>query len=84
MGLTQGILAAIVAETTRPEAKGTAFGIFHVLTGAMLLAASMLAGWLWQLAGPTATFLAGATFTALALAGLLALPGGQRPARARR
>jgi MFS family permease len=73
MGLSQGLLAAMVAETTPPEAKGTAFGIFHLLTGAVLLLASGLAGWLWQAVGPAATFLAGAAFSGAALAGLRAL-----------
>jgi MFS family permease len=77
MGLTQGLLSTMVAEATGPEIKGTAFGIFNLITGVMLLVASLLAGWLWQVAGPAATFLAGAAFTTVALAGLVAV-GRQR------
>jgi MFS family permease len=71
MGLTQGLLSAIVADAAPAELRGSAFGVFHLVSGAAMLAASVLAGWLWSAYGPSATFLAGAAFTALALAGLL-------------
>ena len=71
MGLTQGLLSALVAEAAPPDLRGTAFGVFHLASGLALLAASLLAGWLWALAGPTWTFAAGAAFAAAALAGLL-------------
>ena len=72
MGLTQGLLAALVADAAPAEARGTAFGVFNLVTGVVLIGASLLAGWLWQDFGPPATFYAGAAFTAIALAGLLA------------
>ena len=56
----------------QPELRGTAYGIFNLLSGLALLIASVLAGVLWDSVGSQATFLAGATFTALALAGLAA------------
>ena len=71
MGLTQGLLSALVAAAAPPEARGTAFGVFNLVTGVVLIGASLLAGWLWQAHGPAATFYAGAAFTAVALAGLL-------------
>ena len=70
MGFTQGLLATLVADTAPPELRGTAFGMFHLLGGLALLAASVLAGVLWESVGPQTTFLAGAVFTVLALAGL--------------
>lgn len=73
MGLTQGIITAYVAEEAPPELRGTAFGIYNVATGAALLAASVLAGWLWSAHGPAAAFHAGAVFALLALAGFAAL-----------
>ena len=73
LGLTQGLLLAMVADAAPPALRGTAFGVFHLVSGIALLAASVLAGWLWNAHGPAAAFYAGATFTALALAGLLAL-----------
>jgi MFS family permease len=71
MGLTQGLLSKLVADAAPAELRGTAFGVFHLVSGAALLAASVLAGWLWSAYGASSTFYAGAAFTALALAGLL-------------
>ena len=71
MGLTQGVLAALVAETAPAEMYGTAFGLFNLMSGIALLIASALAGWLWSAFGPTATFYVGAMFTAVALCGLV-------------
>jgi MFS family permease len=68
MALTQGLLAALVAATAPSELRGTAFGVFNLAGGVALLVASALAGALWDLAGPAATFTGGAVFTALALA----------------
>ncbi|HEY1243382.1 MAG TPA: MFS transporter [Hyphomicrobiaceae bacterium] len=73
MGFTQGLLAALVADTVPPELRGTAFGMFNLVSGVALLAASILAGALWEVFGPQATFLAGAAFAAVALAGVLVL-----------
>lgn len=70
MGVTQGLLATLVADTAPPELRGTAYGMFNLMGGLALLAASVLAGALWDGYGPQATFLAGATFTGLALVGL--------------
>ncbi|QWG17372.1 MFS transporter [Bradyrhizobium sediminis] len=66
MGLSQGLLSALVADTAPEDLRGTAFGLFNLVAGAALLVASVLAGWLWQAFGPTATFVAGAVFSALA------------------
>jgi len=71
MGLTQGLLSALVADAAPASLRGSAFGVFHLVSGVALLAASVLAGWLWSTLGPASTFCAGAAFTAAALAGLL-------------
>jgi len=71
MGLTQGLLSTLVADAAPADARGTAFGVFNMVSGVALLAASVLAGWLWSAFGAGATFLAGAAFCAAALAGLL-------------
>jgi MFS family permease len=73
LGLTQGLLAAMVADTAPARLRGTAFGLFNLATGAALLAASLLAGELWSAAGSRATFAAGGGFAVLALIGVLAL-----------
>ena len=75
MGFTQGLLAALVADVSPAELRGTAFGMFNLVTGLALLAASVLAGALWDTAGPQGTFLAGAAFALLTLAGLFVIRG---------
>jgi MFS family permease len=67
MGFTEGILATLVASTTPGELKGSAFGLFNFITGLFALLASVLAGWLWDFYGASATFYAGAGFAALVL-----------------
>jgi len=67
MGLTQGLLASLVADTAPAELRGTAFGMFNLVTGMATLAASIIAGALWDAIGPTGTFLAGTAFTLIAL-----------------
>ncbi len=72
MGLSQGLFAALVADTAPESLRGTAFGIFHLASGVALVAASLIAGQLWERLGPAATFSCGAAFAALALLGLIA------------
>jgi len=68
MGLTQGLLSALVADTAPAALRGTAFGVFNLVSGLAMLLASVIAGALWDAIGPGGTFLAGAVFTAIALA----------------
>lgn len=75
MGLTQGLLAAMVSDTAREERRGTAFGLFSMISGLAMLIASLFAGLLWDHFGPQAPFLAGSIFAAGSLAGLLAFRG---------
>lgn len=77
LGLTQGLLSALVADTTTPRLRGTAFGVFGLISGISLLSASLLAGWLWQLYGAAATFYCGAAIAALALVGFLLVGTGR-------
>ncbi len=70
MGFTQGLLATLVADTAPLELRGTAYGLLNLSGGLALLAASVLAGALWDALGSQATFLAGAGLTALSLLGL--------------
>lgn len=72
MGATQGLFAVLVADAAPNELRGTAFGVFNLISGIALLAASVIAGGLWTLVGPALTFYAGAGFATLALAGLIA------------
>jgi len=71
MGLTQGLFSKMVSEAVPGALRGSAFGIYHVVIGVALLAASMTAGLLWEIVGPAATFWAGAGFSAMTAAGVL-------------
>ena len=72
MGLTQGLLATLVADAAPAELRGTAYGMFNLATGLALLAASVIAGALWDAVGPQSTFYVGALSAALAMVGLIA------------
>lgn len=71
MGLTQGLLSKLVADHAPVELRGTAFGIFNLVSGGALLLASVIAGILWSLFNASAPFLVSAGFAALAGVGLL-------------
>jgi len=71
MAFTQGLLSKLVADTAPSELLGTAFGVFNLVSGGVLLLASVIAGSLWSIYGASATFIAGASFAALAALGLL-------------
>jgi MFS family permease len=79
LGMTQGLLATMVAAAAPAHLRGTAFGIFNLASGIAMLVASVLAGLLWVRLGPAATFYAGALFAAVALL-MLALRSRHFPA----
>ena len=71
LGLTQGLLSAMVADSAPDHLRGTAFGIFNLVNGVALLFASLAAGLLWQMLGASVAFYAGAAFAGAALLLLL-------------
>lgn len=71
MGMTQGLLAKMVADTAPADLRGTAFGFFNLVSGIAMLIASALAGYIWDAWGAEYTFYAGAVFSAIALVALL-------------
>jgi len=71
MGITQGLLATMVADAAPADLRGTAFGVFNLVSGIALLIASVTAGLLWDRFGAAYTFYAGAVFSAIALLGLV-------------
>ena len=70
MGITQGLLATMVADTAPADLRGTAYGVFNLMSGIAMLVASVLAGLLWDRLGASSTFYAGAGFCLVALIGL--------------
>ena len=79
MGMTQGLLAAMVAAVAPADLRGTAFGFFNLMSGVALLIASAVAGLLWDRFGASATFLAGAAFCLVSLLVILAGHPGREP-----
>ncbi|ATU94572.1 MFS transporter [Phyllobacterium zundukense] len=75
MGCTQGLLATLIADAAPEELRGTAFGMFNLLTGLALLAASIIAGAVWELLGAQSTFLTGAAFAMITLIGVVSVRG---------
>lgn len=71
MALTQGLFSKLVADASPGELRGTAFGVFNLVSGMALLLASGIAGALWTALGSPATFCAGAGFATVAAVGLL-------------
>ena len=71
MAFTQGLLSKLIADNAPSELRGTAFGLFNLVSGGALLLASVIAGSLWNAFGASATFVAGAVFAVLATVGLL-------------
>jgi MFS family permease len=67
MGLSQGLLASMVAHSAPADLRGTAYGFFNLVSGLALLVASLLAGWLWDRLGAEFTFYCGAGLCGLAL-----------------
>jgi MFS family permease len=73
MAMTQGLLAKLVADAAPPHLRGSAFGVFNLASGLAVLAASVVAGLLWDAHGPQAAFLTGGGFAALAILMILAV-----------
>ncbi|PKO86390.1 MAG: MFS transporter [Betaproteobacteria bacterium HGW-Betaproteobacteria-12] len=80
MGMTQGLLATMVADTAPADLRGTAYGFFNLMSGLAMLAASVIAGLLWDRLGASFTFYAGAAFCGVALVGLAWKPAIRHPA----
>ena len=74
MAFTQGLLSKLVADTAPSELLGTAFGVFNLVSGGVLLLASVIAGSLWSIYGASATFIAGASFAVSRGNGVALLP----------
>ena len=78
MGASQGLLATMVADAAPADLRGTAFGVFNLVSGLAMLAASVIAGLLWEVIGASVTFLAGAAFSVVALAAIALRPSASR------
>jgi MFS family permease len=77
MGVTQGLLTAMVADAAPSDLRGTAYGLFSLAAGCSMLVASTLAGFLWDGLGAPVTFYAGAIFCVVAILGISMAPAGR-------
>ncbi|MFL5292607.1 MAG: hypothetical protein ACJ79U_13905, partial [Myxococcales bacterium] len=80
-GLTEGSERALVASSVPEESRGSVLGVYNLVSGMGLLAASLLAGFLWDEISPAAALFTGALFAALAAGTLLHMPPPSGPAR---
>ena len=74
MGMTQGLLATMIADTAPADLRGTAYGLFNLMCGIAMLIASVVAGLVWDQFGADYTFYAGAVFCIFALMLILFKP----------
>ncbi len=77
LGMTQGLLATMVADVAPPDLRGTAYGFFNLISGLAMLVASALAGLLWDQFGASFTFIAGMAFCGLALLAIVIRKNGE-------
>jgi MFS family permease len=83
MGMSQGLLSKMVADTAPTDLRGTAFGCFNLVSGIAMLLASVLAGFIWEFFGASYTFYTGAGFCGLTLVILFFAPSfGKTDSRA--
>jgi MFS family permease len=80
-GLTEGSERALIADLVAPERRGTAFGWYNLAIGLGALPASLIFGFVWDRAGPTAAFTMGATLALIAALGLMAATAGGQQQR---
>jgi predicted MFS family arabinose efflux permease len=72
MGLTEGVFTAMIADAAPVDLRGTAFGVFNLMRGLLLLMASLIAGLMWEYGGPAATFITASVLAAFSMLLLMA------------
>ena len=68
LAATQGLLAAMVAKVAPADLRGTAFGMFNLVSGVALMVSGVATGLVWQNFGFQYAFLASAVVALAALA----------------
>ena len=76
--LTEGVMKAMVADAVEPESRGRAYGMLAAVYGALVLAASLITGQLWQRFGPALPFTVSALLALIAAATVLAVAAPQK------
>jgi MFS family permease len=68
LGMTQGVLSAMIVDASGAQRRGTAFGVYGLASGVGLLVASVVAGAVWDGWGGQSTFALGGVLAVLTLA----------------
>ena len=66
MGMTQGLLSAMIADEAPADLRGTAFALYYFCVGGSAMIGNMIAGHLSDTFGIHGCFYGGAVFTSLA------------------
>lgn len=82
LGFSQGLLATLIADAAPEALRGTAFGVFNLMTGGVVLAGNVIAGLIWDAHGPSAAFMTGAgvSVVAMVMLGAVSLRRSSSPA----
>ena len=72
-GIVEGVARAYIADLAPAEKRGTAYGLYHGVVGLTLVAASVIAGLLWDNVNTAAPFYLGAGLAFVAMIGIAAL-----------
>ncbi|OJU12180.1 MAG: MFS transporter [Caulobacterales bacterium 68-7] len=70
MGFSQGLLMTLIADAAPAHLRGSAFGLFSLISGLIALVGNVAAGLLWDSYGPQATFAVGAALSVLCAGGV--------------
>jgi len=75
--LTDGVQKAFIVDLAPSELKATSLGAFHTAVGIAALPAGLIAGGLWDIVSPQATFLFGSVMSFIAVALFIFLKDGK-------
>ena len=78
LAFTEGAERSLIGDFAPPAVRGTAFGLYHLASGILVLPGAVLFGLVWEHAGSTAAFAYAATVTALAAAGMAVVTRADR------
>lgn len=74
LGITQGLISALIAQYTPPHLRGTAFALYYLVVGFAIFASNALAGYMCQTYGSNGPFIGGGVFASAALLFTLTRP----------
>jgi MFS family permease len=79
LAVTEPAERALIGDHAEPGERGTAFGLYHLVSGLLALPGAVVFGWLWQSSGSPTAFVAASVVTVVAAAVLIAAAGRRSP-----